>query len=109
MKITIVFTNEELKNSIDLTKNITGLDQDVPIKDEHIVGSFGEMKFDSSKNEITLDIKTAFMNAYSSMIQIILNTIKQLLSTYEMFALSWFNDIRVIEKEEAEEPETVCE
>ena len=104
MKITINFTNEELNNSINLMKNITGDIHEMSIKDEHIVGNFGEIKYDTTKNEITFDLKTAFINAYSSMILAVVNMIKSLVSTYEMFASSWFEGTRdlIAEKEAAE-------
>lgn len=107
MKIMITFTNEELNKSMNLMRNISMTNTELPIKDEHIAGNFGEIKFDSSKNEITVDLKTAFMDAYSNLILAIINMVKSLAGTFEIFASSWFDNVRdlIAEKEEAEKSE----
>lgn len=108
MKIMITFNDEEMRSIIDLSRNITMNSEEIKIKDEHIVGRFGEIKFDATKNEMIFDIKTAFINAYSSMILAVINMIKSLASSFEMFSSSWFEDTRdlIAEKKEAERLQT---
>ena len=104
MKIMITFNDEEMRSIIDLSRNITMNSEEIKIEDEHIVGRFGEIKFDATKKEMSFDIKTAFINAYSSMILAVINMIKSLASSFEMFTSSWFEDTRdlIAEKKEAE-------
>ena len=108
MKIMITFNDEEMRNIIDLSKNITMSNEEIKIKDEHIVGRFGEIKFDSTKKEMSIDLKTAFMNAYSSMIMAVINMIKSLANSCEMFASAWFEDTRdlMAESKESENTDT---
>lgn len=104
MKIMITFNDEEMRNVMDLSRNITMSNEEIKIEDEHIVGRFGEIKFDATKKEMIFDIKSAFIGAYSSMILAVINMIKSLASSFEMFSSSWFEDTRdlIAEKKEAE-------
>ena len=104
MKITINFNNEELRTLDQLSRNITGNNNELIIKDEHIVGNFGEIKFDASKNEFSMDLKSAFINAYTNLILAAVNMIKSFIGTVEIFSSAWFEDTRdlIREREEAE-------
>lgn len=102
MKIMITFNDEELRTFDNLRRNITMSNEEMIIKDEHIVGNFGEIKFDSSKKEFSVDLKSAFINAYTNIILVVVNMLKSLMSTCEIFASAWFEDTRDLIKEKVE-------
>ena len=102
MKITINFNQEEKHSIINMLLNAGNL-KEVKDESEHIVGNFGEVKYDHVKNEITLDFKTNFIKAYTALLMSLIGIIKTFMGNCEMFAYSWFNDTKDLMKKDEEE------
>lgn len=102
MKITINFNERELNTCMNMSKEIANGVEAIN-KDEHIVGSFGEIKYETEKKEIVFDFKTAYVEATAGLINIFINMAKQLMLTCEMFSNTWFGDIKNLKEEEKNE------
>ena len=100
MKITIKFSNEE-KSTLTRMALSTGNVKEVVDKDEYYVGNFGEFKYDHNENEIIFDLKTAFIKASYRLVMSVVNMIKSMIETCEMFNDSWFSDTKDLLAEEA--------
>ena len=102
MKITISFTQEEKNTMMSVGMECSNV-KEVVDKDEHLVGNFGEFKYDHIANEFTIDLKTAFVKASARLTMSIINMIKSFVGTCEMFSESWLSDIKDMTKEEQKE------
>lgn len=99
MKITIAYTTEEKNTLTNMMLGFGGINEVVD-KDEHLIGSFGEFKYDHNTNEITIDLKTAFIKASACLTVSIINMVKSLVGTCEMFTESWLSDVKDMTKKE---------
>lgn len=95
MRITISFSNEESRALLHAVATTgVSINNKMEVKDEHIAGSFGEFKFDASENKITVDLKSAFIEAYAHLCAGIVNMVKSFGNNYFMFYKSWFEDAK---------------
>ena len=99
MKITITFEQKEKETMMSMALNCGGV-KEVVDKDEHVVGNFGEFKYNHEENEMVLDLKPAFIKASAMLTVSVINMIKSFISTCEMFNESWFSDTKNLLAEE---------
>ena len=102
MKIMIKFEQREKETLMGMALNCGGA-KEIVDKDEHIVGNFGEFKYNHEENEMIIDFKSSFVKAAAHLTVIIINTIKSFISTCDMFSESWFSDTKDLLAEEAKQ------
>jgi hypothetical protein len=103
MKIKIEFTQQEKEKIINIIRTSVTVKDD---EDKHTVGAFGETKYDSTENVITMDLKTGFVVATAHVLSSCANMIKALMNSLDMYSESWLNETTdLTKKEEEKEPQ----
>ena len=97
MKIRIEFSNREKETIMQVASTVGPVQPD---KDEHVIGNFGEFRYDSSDNEMVYDLKPDFIIATSQMLAACANMLKSVVSTYKMYESFWLKGAKDLTKED---------